>query len=662
MTTGKTREYSLDRFQREAAEKEEAGTVLIIGEHGTGKTRTVVARVAFLLRRGVSPTNIACVTTTDENAENLRSWMAEHPDVGDHLGEIFVGTITQLCNQVLRNGGARVLGLSPDYTVWNEPTALQMVDLGWIARGGKKLRKRELRDIRDWRSRDMSRWPEDLPLSPGPGHRADIAAAYENELRWQNAVEDCELPALAFLSLNQDPALRDQWASGRARHLLVDDGERLTARQVAVLDKIRGLGGSLMITVIPQYGGSPAARQRPMELLLEPRSRVRTHRLMVDHSHAEGIFQVCSEIRRGCTDDPFPAEETSDGPEERGPWLEEIEGHHEDIMARCLTQIGRLRNLGVHCQDIGVLDPWGRALDRMRSQLICWGIPYRELGAKPTDPPSDVRCATALLTLLLNPANLHAARIAAAANYPNKDRSVPAPISQEWHRVTREMGSDFVTAAAALLDGGKLDPQDRASLEGLVLSQRALLQELDNPEGNVADLCMSALALVDHFKPKGLPKPLELPRSDFLDHCNTPALPGENKRGHLRRILDLWSPALHPGRSYGNQQGVTFASFEAARGMLWDFVFILDVSDQAIPGKVGPYSSAVDAERRLFCDAVTRAKRFLWMYYLTDTGMAGERYVLSRFLQPKQVRDLLELRHVPFEPPSSHLDPFAGRV
>ena len=46
------------------------------------------------------------------------------------------------------------------------------------------------------------------------------------------------------------------------------------------------------------------------------------------------------------------------------------------------------------------------------------------------------------------------------------------------------------------------------------------------------------------------------------------------------------------------------------------------------------------------------------MYYLADTGMAGQRYALTRFLEP--VRELLDLRRQPYLPPSSYEDPFSG--
>ena len=157
---------------------------------------------------------------------------------------------------------------------------------------------------------------------------------------------------------------------------------------------------------------------------------------------------------------------------------------------------------------------------------------------------------------------------------------------------------------------------------------------------------------------QGLPRYYEPQEDDLFGLAHTPALPGESKPAHLRRILDLWSGVLHPARSYETEVGVTFADFEAVRGRFWSVIIIPDVSDQATPGRAGSYSVALDAELRLFCDAVARAKEILYLYYLADTGMAGERYILTRFLEP--VRHLLQFHRQPFEPPSSYPDPFSG--
>ena len=658
-TTGNTPEYPLDRFQRAAAEDGEAATILVVGEHGTGQTQTLVARAAYLLRRGVIPAHITALATTDGHAAHLRRRMAAHPVVGEYIGEIFIGGIDEFFNAILRDGGARVLDLSPLYTLWDEATTLRMVQLAWRAAGRKDLRISELRQVRQWRRRNLAGWPESQPSPPEKGHWREVNDIYEVELLRQGAVEGYQLPALAYSALDRDPALREKWSSGRAQHLLVEDGEGLTSRQTAGLDRLRGQRRSLMITARPRSPDDLGTGRGPMDLLLLPSSKVQVHRLKVDHGHADPIFQVYTQLRRSPSYEPPAVDETCDSPEGRPPRLVEVEGHHDDIALRCAREIARMLNGGVPWEEIAVLDRDGRAMSRVRTHLTYLGIPYRELGRSPADLPTDTRCAVALMTLLLNPDDLPSLCIAAAASHPNKDRVLSGSTALKLYRAARESGKDLVITTAELLYAGVLDPLERGLLGELIISLKVLVQIFSDPEVDLNVLYQAALATVRRSHPKGV-LPLEEPHeSDFADLCSrTPPLPGEGKAVHLRRILDLWSGVLHPSRAHETGTGVTFASYEEARGRSWSFVLMPDVSDQASPGKAGPYGRVLDDELLLFRDAVARGTQVLVMYYLADAGMAGQRYTLSRFLDP--VRDLLEFRRQPYEPPPSYEDPFSG--
>ena len=494
---------------------------------------------------------------------------------------------------------------------------------------------------------------------PEKGHWREVDDIYEAELRWQNAVEDYQLPALAYSALDQDPSLREKWSSGHARHLLVKDGEGLTSRQTVALDRLRGRRRSLMVTARPKSRSDLGPGRGPMDALLFPFSNLQVHRLMVDHGHADPIFQVFTQIRRIPSDDPPAVEETCDGLAGVRPWLVEVEGHHDDIALRCAREIARMGNLGVPWEQIAVLDRHGRALGRMRTHLAYLGVPYRELGRRPADLPTDVRCAVALMTLLLNPDDLPSLCTAAAASHPNKDRVLSGPTALKLYRASHESGENIVIATTKLLDAGKLDPGEHSLLGELIESLKVLARILVDPENDLPILYQAALSAVGYSQPKGAPAPEEPQEFVFADLCsNNPRLPGESNPAHLGRVLDLWSGVLHPGRSHETGTGVTFASYEGARGGSWSVVFMPDVSDQASPGKGGPYGHVLDDELILFRDAVARGTRLLGMYYPADTGMAGERYILSQFLEP--VRDLFDFRRQPYEPPPSYEDPFSG--
>ena len=584
-TTGNTGQYPLDRFQRAAAEDEEETTILVLREHGTGGTRTLVARAAFLLQRGIFPAHITALAATDANAANLRRRMAAHPTVAEHINEIFIGGIYELFNAILRDGGARVLDRSPNYTLWDEATTLRMVQMAWRSTGRQELRMSDLRQIRQWRRRNLVGWPESQPVPPKNGNWREVNEIYDAVLRCQNAVEGYELPALAYSALDQSLSLREQWSSGRAGHLLVEDGEGLTSRQTAALDRLSGQRRSLMITARSHGPSDLETGRGPMDLLLFPSSNVQVHRLMVDHGHADPIFQVFTQIRRSPSDVPPPVEEMCDGPEGRRPRVMEVEGHHDDVALGCARDISLMAAGGVPWEQIAVLDRDGRALGRMRTHLTYRGIPYRELCRRPADLPSDFRCALGMLTLLLNPNDLPSLCTAAAASHPNRDRVLAGPTALKLYKASRESRQDLVITAAALLDAGSLDPEEHSLLWEMIVSLNELRQIFHDAEVDLDTLYQCALALVRRSHPKGVPPPEEPEEFEFADLCSkTPRLAGESKPTHLRRVLDLWSGVLHPTRSHETGTGVTFGSYGDARGWSWRVVFMLDVSDQASPG------------------------------------------------------------------------------
>ena len=128
MTDGRDHEFPLDPMEQAAAEAT-ADVVVVLGGSGTGRTHTLVARVAVLLRRGASPSSIICLTLTDGGAADLGRRLEMHPETGGKSRHVYVGTVHQYANDILRNGGASGLGLSPGYTVWDQQRAVEMLEL-----------------------------------------------------------------------------------------------------------------------------------------------------------------------------------------------------------------------------------------------------------------------------------------------------------------------------------------------------------------------------------------------------------------------------------------------------------------------------------------------------------------------------------------------------
>ena len=632
--------YPLDPMERAAAGDAE-GVVVIAGGTGTGKTHTLVARVAALLDAGARPGHVACLTARSESAALLRLRLERHPRTGGHLDEIFVGTIHECAANLLRHAGADSLGIPLDFTIWDHAQAVDAVHLVWPEYHETRLTKREVREALDWHWRNQGRSHLERPLPPRERLWFDVAEAYAIEKRWQNALDPEDLIVLAIRAMDRDQKERDRWRSTRTRHLLVDQAEEFTPWQLRLLQLMVGPTRSLMVATDPNQRVHRDAAPSVAEFLRLRFPELGQHRLRLNHERSAENFELTSTLNRhpvapGLVDDMQVSDDVRRGP----PKLVEVPGTLQDMYSHCLGRIQEIAAGGIPWEDMAVLYRVGGHVRRMRTQLAHRDIRYRVLGEAPRDRHGDARWIVAMLTCLLNPRDLRSVRIAAAPGYPNKDRILAPGSSRLLRRLAREQQMTLIETAGRNLN--RFDEGDRGLLSELVQNWRHLDALLQDPDCGLRALLLRAEALVQRARAPGLTRVQDPEMGRLWRLCEAAPQPGWEDLGlHLVRFLDLWSPALHPDAHSDLNEGwgVTFGTIHAAKGRRWKVVFLLDVSDETMPGRVGPYSSRIERENRTFYTGVTRATEALYLYHLADTGR-GNRTTPSRFLGP--VLHLLE--------------------
>ena len=114
----------LNPAQREAVEAVQ-GPLLILAGPGSGKTRVITHRVAYLIRVcGVSPRSIIAVTFTNKAAREMRERL--HHLLGRLVEEVSLGTFHAVCAAILRRDG-QVMGLNPRYVIYDEDDRLHLI-------------------------------------------------------------------------------------------------------------------------------------------------------------------------------------------------------------------------------------------------------------------------------------------------------------------------------------------------------------------------------------------------------------------------------------------------------------------------------------------------------------------------------------------------------
>ncbi len=213
----------LDPRQREAVTTTE-GPVLVLAGAGSGKTRVITYRIAYLIEQGLArPEEILAVTFTNKAAEEMRQ-RVERLLPGGLPTAPMTSTFHSFCARLLRRE-APTLGWKRDFSIYDTDDQQRLVrsilkefgedDRAWVARGVLE---------RISRSKTAGRSPDDWQLSANPQERrhAPVFARYRQALRTAQALDFDDLLLEAARLLSEHPEARSRWQR-RFRYLLVDE-------------------------------------------------------------------------------------------------------------------------------------------------------------------------------------------------------------------------------------------------------------------------------------------------------------------------------------------------------------------------------------------------------------------------------------------------------
>ncbi len=216
-----------DRLARLQADQRRAATsppgpVLCVAPAGSGKTTTLIARVAWLVDKGVSPDTICAITFNRRAAEELRARLrpALEP-LGESLAsKIRIRTFHALGLEILREAHAAV-----------EPLLDREDVLRAVRPDASPAELRRLDTLMSRFKLDLDVDPAAIVADPEAGPVARTYAAYEAEIARRGGLDFDDLVARALRLLEGEPAVLAAWR-GRCAHLLVDEAQDLDRAQL----------------------------------------------------------------------------------------------------------------------------------------------------------------------------------------------------------------------------------------------------------------------------------------------------------------------------------------------------------------------------------------------------------------------------------------------
>ncbi len=227
------------------------GPVLVLAAAGTGKTRTLVYRVAYLVERGQAPGGILLLTFTNRAAREMleRARLA----VGGAVGGVWGGTFHHVANRMLRRFGNR-LGYDPDYVILDRDDSRSMVTqcVKSLGLNSKDFPKRDL--LLSWFGKAanqalpiedvLDEWVDECDVDPGK--IVDVHRAYEERKKRSNAMDFDDMLVNGLQLLREEPDVLSAYQS-QFQHLLVDEYQDTNCLQAGMVDLLAARHRNLMV-------------------------------------------------------------------------------------------------------------------------------------------------------------------------------------------------------------------------------------------------------------------------------------------------------------------------------------------------------------------------------------------------------------------------------
>ena len=213
----------LNPVQREAASAPD-GPILVIAGAGSGKTRVLTNRIAYLVsERRVSPFGLAAITFTNKAAGEMKERVAEL--VGPVAQKMWVSTFHSMCSRILRRE-ATVLGYRSSFTIYDQADAVRLVD--YVRRDldldPKRFPPRRLHGAISAMKNELVTWEQavEKAFTPPEKRIAEVYRVYQQRLLEASALDFDDLLVLTVKLFKEHPDVLQRWRD-RFHHVLVDE-------------------------------------------------------------------------------------------------------------------------------------------------------------------------------------------------------------------------------------------------------------------------------------------------------------------------------------------------------------------------------------------------------------------------------------------------------
>lgn len=635
----------LNQHQRDAVSAE-PGNLLVLAGAGSGKTRVLVHRIAWLIQvHGISPHALLAVTFTNKAAREMRSRIEELLGISTH--SLWVGTFHGIAHRLLK-------------AHWQDarlPQNFQILDSDDQLRVVKRVHRELDLDESQWPPR-QSQWFINGQKDEGKraAHLQDfghdlhystmlrVYRAYEDVCQRQGLVDFAELLLRAHELWLQQPQLLQHYQQ-RFRCILVDEFQDTNTIQYAWLRVLAG--NTIPMTVVgdddQSIYGWRGAKIENIQQFNRDFQQVQTIRLEQNYRSTATILGAANAVIAH-NHNRLGKELWTSG--EEGEPLSLYAAFNEQDEARFIVErIDDWARQGQQRRDCAILYRSNAQSRVLEEALIRAGVPYRIYGGQRFYDRLEIKNALAYLRLVLNRDDDTA--FERVINTPT--RGIGAKTVDTLREYARANAASLWQAAKVAQQQKILPPRATQAVAGFM----ALIDSLDSEadELPLEELCEAAIdrsgLIPFHQKEKGEKGQARVENLQELIVATRQYTPEDETVSPLQAFLD--EAALDAGEQQADEyeDSVQLMTLHSAKGLEFPLVFLAGMEEGLFPHKMSlEEPGRLEEERRLCYVGITRAMQKLYICYAEARRMYGsENYnAPSRFIREIPPQYIEEVR------------------
>ncbi len=602
------------------------GPVLVLAGAGSGKTKTLIHRMVYLMReRGVPPENILAITFTNKAAEEMRTRVKRQTNVKSDK-RFNVSTFHSFAARVLRRDGA-VLGYAPSFSILDasdQLTAIKQV-IETLQLDPKKIVPEAVRAYISSAKNELLDEDTYATTARGAFQQAvtSIYRAYQDLLRRSQAMDFDDLLMNVVILWQQHPEILDRYQT-QFQYLLVDEYQDTNTAQYRLSQLLAAKHRNLFVVgddwqSIYSWRGAnfrnilEFGRDYPDAHIFKLEQNYRSTQTILDAAHAviapnrhRSDKQLWTKQAGG---EPVTIYEATNERDE-GDFI--------------LREVMRRRGQGMALNDCVVLYRTNAQSRSLEETMLRAGLPYRVVGGVRFYERREIKDVLAFLTLIRNPSdNLALARII----------NVPA----------RGVGKRTLAAVTQ-------------AAEAAGVSSYQYLAELPNPAPEVSEFISLIDKLIRKSATVSLSQLLDtvMTMTGYREMLASEGIEGETRLENIHELKSVMEKYDHlPPREAlatcleevalisdldqvdPHSDAITLMTLHTAKGLEFNCVFIVGMEENLFPHSRSLLDQdELEEERRLCYVGITRAKHKVYLTYTKERLLYGsvQTNPRSRFL------------------------------